>query len=277
MPSLTDASSRALLSRNPTRSLVNVTASSSRYEELDGFLRLPSRALHANEQSYRSIEKTNANSDSESESDAGESDFGDSSEEDVTPSSHTATLRSINERLAADSRSISNWLSLLSHTLLTVPTTSKNATRARSEISISILARAIAVDGNSHSYVLRLKYLQAGEEIWHESKLRAEWEDALRNVKGVEIWMEWFEWRIRKGTKGISAVVEDAKRALTSHHPFALAPPLFLAPTYYVPLLVFGSFRTRATVLSVGRWIWWRCYRRFPFLDITLVETCLVC
>ncbi|KAJ7900210.1 NRDE-2, necessary for RNA interference-domain-containing protein [Mycena olivaceomarginata] len=202
MPSLTDASSRALLSRQPTRSLVNATAaSSSKYEEHDGFLRLPSRAVH--EQSYRSIENTNPNSDSESESGAGESDIGESSEDDATPDSHTATHRSLNERLTADPRSISNWLSLLSHTLLTTPTTSKNATRARSEISISILARAIA-------------YLQAGEEVWHESKLRAEWEDALRKVKGVEIWMEWFEWRIRNGTRGISAVVEDAKRALAA-------------------------------------------------------------
>ncbi|KAJ6509410.1 NRDE-2, necessary for RNA interference-domain-containing protein [Mycena vitilis] len=209
-PSLTDASSRALLSRAPTRSLVNATASSSKYEERDGFLRLPSRTVH-HEQSYRSIEDTNNNSDSESESDGGESDMGDSSEED-TPNSHQATMRSINERLAADP-SVSNWLSLLSHTLLTVPTTSKNSTRARSEISLSILSRAVAANGNS--YALRIKYLQAGEEVWHESKLRAEWEDALRKVDGVDIWMEWLEWRIRKGNNGISAVVEDAKRALT--------------------------------------------------------------
>ncbi|KAF8213175.1 NRDE-2, necessary for RNA interference-domain-containing protein [Mycena galopus ATCC 62051] len=218
MPSLTDASSRALLSHPPTRSLVNAAASSSsKYEERDGFLRLPSRAVRAHEQSYRSIEKTNANSDSESDFDAGASDNGDSSEDDnATPTSHTATQRSLDARLAANPRSISNWLSLLSHTLLTIPMASKNATRTRSEISISILTRAIAVDGNANSCVLRLKYLQAGEEVWHESKLRAEWEDALRKVKGVEIWMEWFEWRIRQGTKGISAIVEDAKRALAA-------------------------------------------------------------
>ncbi|KAJ7487463.1 NRDE-2, necessary for RNA interference-domain-containing protein [Mycena galericulata] len=211
MPSLTDASSRALLSRNPTRSLVNVAASSSKYEELDGFLRLPSRS--ANEQSYRSIDNSNINSDSDS--DPRESDAGSSSEED-TPNSYQATLSLINEKLAADPRSIPNWLSLLSHTLLTIPTTSKNATRARSEISISILARALEANGKSS--VLRLKCLQAGEEIWHDSKLRAEWEDALGNVGGVEIWMEWFEWRIRRSTKGIAAVVEDAKRALAALH-----------------------------------------------------------
>ncbi|KAJ7492744.1 NRDE-2, necessary for RNA interference-domain-containing protein [Mycena latifolia] len=209
MPSLTDASSRTLLSRNPTRSFANV-APSFKYEEHDGFLRLPSRSVH--EQPYRSIEKINTNSDSESHS--GESDSS-SEEEETTPNSHQATLRSINEQLAADPRSISNWLSLLSHTLLNIPTTSKNATRARSEISISILSRALAAAGGN-SYVLRLKYLQAGEEVWHESKLRAEWEDALKNVDGAGIWMEWFEWRIRKSTNGIAAVVEDAKRALSA-------------------------------------------------------------
>ncbi|KAJ7125708.1 NRDE-2, necessary for RNA interference-domain-containing protein [Mycena crocata] len=212
MPSLTDASSRTLLSRNPTRSLVNATASSSKYEERDGFLRLPSRSTH--ERSYRSIDDANANSDSDSQS--GKSDVDSGSSEEDTPNSYQATMRSINDRLTADPHSISNWLLLLSHTLLTIPTTSKNASRARSEISISILSRSLAV--HPSSYVLRVKYLQAGEEVWHESKLRAEWEDALRNVEGVEIWMEWFEWRIRKGNKGISGVVDDAKRAFAAPH-----------------------------------------------------------
>ncbi|KAK7064328.1 NRDE-2, necessary for RNA interference-domain-containing protein [Favolaschia claudopus] len=215
MPSLTDGSSRALLSRKPTRSFVNAV-SSSKYEEEDGFLRLPSRAVNANEQSYRSIEKSRDNSDSDSSS-AGESDGDDSDEENSSPDSHTATLRLLNERLATHPRSVPNWLSLLSHTLLTVPITSKNASRARSEISVSILARAIAVNGNADSCLLRIKYLQAGEEIWHDSKLRAEWEDALRAVKGVEIWMEWLEWRIRKSSD-ISVVTEAAKRASAAIH-----------------------------------------------------------
>ncbi|KAJ6621607.1 NRDE-2, necessary for RNA interference-domain-containing protein [Mycena sp. CBHHK59/15] len=210
MPSLTDASSRTLLSREPTRSLVNPSSSRYKYEEYDGFLRLPSHA--ARDQSYRSIENTNANSDSES--DSAVSDAGSSSEEDVL-NSHQAMLKSINDKLAVEP-SVSNWLSLLSYTLSTIPTTSKNATRARSEILISILSRALASNGNSH--ILKLKYLKAGEEVWHESKLRAEWEDVLRSIGGVEIWMEWFEWRIRKGNKGIAVVVDDAKRALAALH-----------------------------------------------------------
>ncbi|KAJ7225643.1 NRDE-2, necessary for RNA interference-domain-containing protein [Mycena pura] len=211
MPSLTDASSRALLSRGPVRSFVNAVASSSKYEEHDGFLRLPSRSVK--EQDYRSIENTNANSDSGSDSE--ESAMGESSGEE-SPNSYQATLKSINERLAVDPHSIFDWLLLLSHTLLTIPTASKNSTRARSEISISILSRALAANGNSPT--LRAKYLQAGEEIWHESKLRAEWEEALKKVQGAEIWMSWFEWRIRTGNKGISDLVKDAKRALTALH-----------------------------------------------------------
>jgi hypothetical protein len=31
--------------------------------------------------------------------------------------------------------------------------------------------------------------------------------------------MEWFEWRIRRGNNGITAVVEDAQRAVVALHP----------------------------------------------------------
>ncbi|KAJ7630811.1 NRDE-2, necessary for RNA interference-domain-containing protein [Roridomyces roridus] len=242
MPSLTDASSRALLSRNPTRILVN-PAPSSKYQEHDGFLRLPSRA--ANEQSYRSIDNTEDKSDSESgaeESDGGDSD----SSQENTPNSYQATMNAINERLAAQPHIISNWLSLLSHTLLTVSTTSKNATRARSEISISILSRALEAAGNLT--VLRLKYLQAGEEIWHESKLRAEWEQALQNLgRSTDIWSEWFEWRIRTNNKGVAAIVEDAKRALAAlHHDGVGQVRIFWRLAVAVQLAGFGE---RATAM----------------------------
>jgi hypothetical protein len=60
-----------------------------------------------------------------------------------------------------------------------------------------------------------LKYLKAGEEVWHESKLRAEWEEGLKGG-GIEIWMEWMEWRIRRAARGIKGVVEDGERILRS-------------------------------------------------------------
>jgi len=54
-------------------------------------------------------------------------------------------------------------------------------------------------------------YLKSGEEIWHESKLRAEWEDALKEGN-ADIWIEWLEWRIRIGNGGVDAVVQEARR-----------------------------------------------------------------
>ena len=71
---------------------------------------------------------------------------------------------------------------------------------------------------NVKSKILRLKYLQAGEEVWHESKLRSEWENAWK-VGSVEIWMEWLEWRIRSGSNGINGVVNDGKRVLDALGP----------------------------------------------------------
>ena len=63
--------------------------------------------------------------------------------------------------------------------------------------------------------VLRLAYLRAGEGIWHESKLKSEWSDALK-IGGIELQMEWLEWRIRNGNTGIDGVVESAVRAVAS-------------------------------------------------------------
>ena len=41
----------------------------------------------------------------------------------------------------------------------------------------------------------------------------AEWEGALK-LGGIDIWMEWLEWRIRTSVGGIDQVVRDATRAL---------------------------------------------------------------
>lgn len=215
VPGLTDAKSLALLTSAPTRSLVN-SKSSYKYEEIDGFIRVPSR--RGREQSYRSITRMdqNANSDSEASSASDPAGDGDSSEDEDAPTtltSHQATLKSLQEKLTADPSSIANWLLLLSQTLSTIPITSKNATTARADITLSILSRALAADvRNGSSKSLRIKYIKAGEEVWHESKVRAEWEDALK-IRESDIWLEWLEWRARKGGKGINGFVEDAKRA----------------------------------------------------------------
>jgi hypothetical protein len=186
-----------------------------KYDEVDGFLRLPSRRGRQNDQPYREITLTKNESDSES-SDASSDSSSDEDSDYMHLTSHQQTLKYLEHQLTSDLSSIPTWLSLLSQTLSTVPYTSKNATKARSEIALSILSRALSSHPqNSSSKVLRLKFLKAGEDVWHESKLRAEWEDAL-TVGGMEIWMEWLEWRIRRAAKGIDGIVEDAGRVLRS-------------------------------------------------------------
>jgi NRDE-2, necessary for RNA interference len=215
MPSITDSTSRALLSAAPTRSLLN-SSDSYKYEEIDGFLRLPSRRGRENSQSYREItlSKDQSNSDSEPSVFDGDADFSSEDGSDTPLTSQQSTLRNLEQNLTINSSSIETWLSLLSISLSTIPITSKNATKSRSEITLSILSRALSSHpSNKSSVKLRLKYLKAGEEVWHESKLRAEWEDALE-VGGVEIWLEWLEWRVKKGGKGVDGVVEDARRVL---------------------------------------------------------------
>jgi hypothetical protein len=211
MPTLTDPQSRVLLSTNPTRRLLG-SEGGRKYQEVDGFLRLTSRHDRENDQAYRSI----ANDDRDSASESSDPDGGDSDDDsDWTPTSaHQASLIELERKLNADPGSVPSWLSLLSQTLLTVPWTSKNATKSRSEITLSIIARALSAHpDNSLSTVLRRKYLNAGEEIWHESKLRAEWENALK-LGSVEIWMEWLEWRIRRASDGVDGAIEDARRVL---------------------------------------------------------------
>lgn len=194
--------------------MVNIDAK-YKYEEIDGFLRLPSRRGRQDDQAYREITlaKDNSDSDSSGEASSGGSDSDDDS--DSPPlTSHQQTLMSLEQQLTADLSSVQTWLSLLSQTLTSIPLSSRNAIKARSEISLSILSRAlVAHPGNCTSKELRLKYLKAGEEVWHESKLRAEWENAFK-MGGIEIWMEWLEWKIRKGVNGINGVVEDAERLL---------------------------------------------------------------
>lgn len=123
-------------------------------------------------------------------------------------------MKRLQQEVEAKPDSIENWLLLLNQTLSTIPITSKNARKARSEISLSVLARAFSSSPqNAKNKHLRLAYLRAGEEIWHESKLRSEWDDAL-GLEDIEIYLEWLEWTIRKGQNGVEGIVEAAARML---------------------------------------------------------------
>ncbi|CCL98994.1 uncharacterized protein FIBRA_01002 [Fibroporia radiculosa] len=216
MHALTDPSSRHLLHSAPTRMLRASREDKYQYDEAEGFLPLVSKSDQATSQLYRSIISIEGE---DSDSDASTTSQGDSSDNDsdsVPMSALQVTLKELEEQLTAEPSSVASWLSLLSYTLSTVPIASKNARKARSEISLSVLSRAISAHpSNLSSKSLRLRYLKAGEEVWHENKLDAEWEDALK-VGGVELWMEWLEWKIKKGTKGVETMVAAASRALFS-------------------------------------------------------------
>lgn len=220
MPALTDSSSRHLLNAPPTRRLVTGGASTYKFDEIEGFLRLPSHHSQdrKDDQSYRSIEPSRRNDgdseDSESSDGEGESSGDDS--DTVPMGSLQATLKSLEEQLSRDPSSLSTWLSLLSHTLSTIPLASKNALKARTDITLSILSRALSAHtDNKKSRVLLLKYLKAGEEEWNENRLQSEWEDALK-IGDTELWIEWLDWRIRRGENGMEGVVEDARRVLSA-------------------------------------------------------------
>ena len=165
---------------------------------------------------YRSLSKVKADDDSDSSPFESDDDSHESDNNDIAVlSAHQESLKLLEQDLEANPRAVSKWLALLNQTLSTVPFTSKNARKAHSEITVSIIARALSADPqNNLDTHLRLTYLKAGEDIWHESKLRLEWEDALK-VGGVDIQLEWLEWKIRRGNKGIDGVLESAARALT--------------------------------------------------------------
>jgi hypothetical protein len=212
MPCLTDSKSREILAAEPTRRLL-ISGDNYKYQEIDGFLRLSSRSRRNNDHARPSIPglKEYPSSSTSTSSDVDSDDS-----HSIPLTSHQATLKSLEQYLSSNLSSVSSWLSLISHTLSSVPVTSKNSIRNRSEITLSILNRALSAHpANLTSVKLRLMYLKSGEEIWQESKLQAEWEDALK-IDAADIWMEWLDWRIRRGKYGIDEVVENARKAFNA-------------------------------------------------------------
>ncbi len=215
MSSLTDSGSRALLKRAPERRLAP-SAASSKYKEEEGIIYLPSRkGPRKPEDSYRSITGQENASDSDisslPEDEVSNSDEGDG---DLVLTAHQEILKSLEQDLASHPSDVEKWLALLHQTLSTIPLASKNATQARSEITISILSRALSADPlNTKNKMLSIFYLKAGEDVWHESKLKAEWETAFKEGD-TELVMEWLEWQIRKGKGGLDALMAAGVKAL---------------------------------------------------------------
>lgn len=217
MPTLTDSRSRALLAAHPTAKLFQ-SGDTPEYNEVNGVLLLTSKSSQQkHEQPYRSISSSKYDIESPYGSPSASEDgviSDDDNYDTPTITSQQETLKLLEQQLKEEPCSVDKWILLLSHTLSAIPVMSKNASKARAEISISILGRALAADPrNRISNVLRLKYMKAGEQVWHESKIRAEWEDALK-TGGIDLWMEWLEWKIGKAEKGVDGIIEDATRVL---------------------------------------------------------------
>ncbi|KAH9175483.1 DUF1740-domain-containing protein [Lactarius sanguifluus] len=193
-----NVNSRRILESPPKHRLVASASSCHKYQEVDGFIPLPSRRPHSAQEDYRSIgpsKDDNSESDSSSASDSGDDDDQDGT---VLPSYHEK-MRSLEELLSRDPSSVSTWLSLLSHSLSQVPATSKNAAKVRSEITLSVLDRAMPnLPNGSLSTRIQLLYLHAGEEVWTSDKLSQEWEKAL-TTRDINIYLAWLDWRIRSG------------------------------------------------------------------------------
>lgn len=209
-----------MLALPPNRRLVG-SQDDSKYREVDGCIRFPSRRSKADpEDTYRSIFEAKDDDSSSSESDPSD----DGSEEDVTDeegsklpeTSQQAQILTLEQRLAQDRGSVETWLALLDVTLASIPITSKNATKARCDITISVLQRALdSHPSTSASPILRIKYLKAGEEIWDSDELARRWNEALRSGD-VALWMEWLEWRIRQSRLGLDGLFEDMDRVLSA-------------------------------------------------------------
>jgi hypothetical protein len=136
--------------------------------------------------------------------------------------------------LQKDPTSLPTWFTLLDQTLSTVPPSAKSSlARARAEIKLSVLDRAMRTHRqNKASVELRVKWLNAGAEVWDAEKLEREWESAVRELGGQSngeeqregtrnrMWDEWLRWRVSsagKGTRGaagVEGIIEDAGRVL---------------------------------------------------------------
>lgn len=205
-----------LLSKTPRR-IANGNAAKYQLDSR-GFLPLPSRrsrSSRVDEPSYRFINDDNDTSDSDSDSVASGPCSSDDEVYSTPPDQEI--LRRLEEQLAEDPTSITNWLALLSRTLSNTDVSSQKGRKSRSDIAVAVLARALSAHPmNSASIVLRINYLKAGADAWNdETKLRDEWEIALK-LNSIDLWMEWLEWKISKAGDGLDGVIDAVLRILSS-------------------------------------------------------------
>ncbi len=229
-------------------------SSRHKYQEVDGFIPLPSRRPHSAQEDYRSIDPSkddNSKSDSSSASESGDDD----DQDGTALPSYYENMRSLEELLSRDLSSVSTWLSLLSHSLSQVPATSKNAPKVRSEITLSVLDRAMPnLPKGSPSTRIQLLYLHAGEEVWTSDKLKQEWEKAL-TTGDINIYLAWLDWRIRRGSDGQDGVLEATIRVLASATSELEMLRVFWRWTYVLRqtgMLFFPALNTTWAILLTG-------------------------
>ena len=246
----TDPRSLALLTTSRTRYILPASDPKGKDKLSDlevgsqiDYIRLPSRRGRPTDEplsTYRSIHTTNdadANSDSDGSSSAldergistSESDTDDTAPRTV----HQRSLAELEAALQKDPTFLPTWLALLNQTLSTVPPSAKTSlARARAEIRLSVLDRAIRAHRlNTFSVDLRVKWLSAGAEVWDAEKLMKEWEAAVTELGGQgdskagsdarnRMWDEWLRWRVSNAGKGgrsaagVEGIIADAGRML---------------------------------------------------------------
>jgi len=176
-------------------------------------------------ESYRSIERGTSNDDnSDASSHRSFSSSSDAGVHTLTAEQHT--IKTLEMALASSPNDTISWLRLLDSSVRSLPVSTKRATRARAEISVSLLRRAIdAHSDNATSLRLRLLYLEHGSEIWSEETLREEWERTLNSLgashcpswKRVVVWLNWIDWRLI-ANRTMTTALNDAKRVFAQFH-----------------------------------------------------------
>lgn len=96
---------------------------------------------------------------------------------------------------------------------------SKTERTSTSEIKLSILDRALAVERNRASEPLLLAYLRAAAEVWDPKKVLERWGETLRSHPTLTgLWIEYVSWRqtnwVNFGVREVVEVFEESFRVL---------------------------------------------------------------
>lgn len=160
---------------------------------------------------YRSIAEEN---DSDSE-DAGSSS---SEDGDIALTAEQESMKEIESRLLNAPDDERAWLKLWDLSTGDLSRTTNRTLQARTEISLSILEKAIeAHPNNRQSPRLRLLYIEHGSRVWDYDRIRREWASILSVFgntqvlawKRASVWNAWLEWRL-----GDSSTVKEGLNAV---------------------------------------------------------------